>query len=553
VLNYNISFAENHTIDALAGMEYLDAFQKGFYAGGSGAPTDDFADLQYTSTKEGLRSVDSWHAQERILSAFGRVNYDYKTKYLLSFTFREDGYSKLLGDNRWGFFPGISAGWVLSKEAFMSSYKKYISFLKLRTSYGQNGNVSGIGTYTLQGSYSSALYNQNSGYTIGSIANPTLAWEHSNTFEIGTDIGLLENRSTLNITYYNRLTADKYASIPLPESSGVTSVTSNNGSLRNKGLEIDITAKILSNNDFNWDVSANITRNTNIVEKLPYNGLERNRQGAYQVYGGNNDTLWVGGYQEGQEYGAIYAFEALGIYVDDAQVADLAGNLVDKGTGGYGSNNKVLYGPEKWALMTDAQKANGLPIQPGHIIWKDINEDGVIDDFDKVYVGSSVPKWFGGLSTTFSWKGLSLYARTDFALGYYQKDYRLPWFMGMMQGSYNTVIETVDTWTPANPNATYPKYMWADQLGYRDYARESTMFIYKANYLAFREISLSYSLPERWISVAGIKSLEISVSGQNLGYLTQSKLNIPEVSSTSTVDVGYSLPRTVIFGLNVKF
>jgi len=123
--------------------------------------------------------------------------------------------------------------------------------------------------------------------------------------------------------------------------------------------------------------------------------------------------------------------------------------------------------------------------------------------------------------------------------------------MGMMQGSYNTVIETKDTWTTENPNAQYPKYMWADQLGKRNYARQSTLFIYDASYLSFREISLSYNLPKSLLENTGVRGVELSVTGQNLGYLTASKLYTPEVGGN--VNGGYSLPRTVIFGLNLKF
>src|SRR5690606_10290835 len=110
----------------------------------SGAPTDDFSDLELTSNEEGKRSIDTYHTEERIRSYFGRLNYDYAEKYLVSGTFRYDGYSRLLGDNRWGFFPGVSAGWIVNKESFMEQYESLISFLKLRASYGLNGNVSGI-------------------------------------------------------------------------------------------------------------------------------------------------------------------------------------------------------------------------------------------------------------------------------------------------------------------------------------------------------------------------------------------------------------------------
>lgn len=155
VLNYNYQINKDHYLDAMAGFEYYDSYNKGFNASGSGAPTDDFMDLQYTSKEEGKRSIDSWHSRQRIMSFFGRVNYDYQSKYLLSLVLRKDGYSKLAKENRWGVFPGVSTGWVFSKEKFMANTSDILSFGKLRASFGLNGNVNKnfVGNYTVQGSY----------------------------------------------------------------------------------------------------------------------------------------------------------------------------------------------------------------------------------------------------------------------------------------------------------------------------------------------------------------------------------------------------------------
>lgn len=236
VLNYNYQINKDHYLDAMAGFEYYDSYNKGFNASGSGAPTDDFMDLQYTSKEEGKRSIDSWHSRQRIMSFFGRVNYDYQSKYLLSLVLRKDGYSKLAKENRWGVFPGVSTGWVFSKEKFMANTSDILSFGKLRASFGLNGNVNKnfVGNYTVQGSYGSNTYNGATGFLLGSIPNPYLMWEKSRTFEIGLDLGFLENRINANLTYYNRLTSDKYANITVPSTSGVGSVVSNNGKFQNR-------------------------------------------------------------------------------------------------------------------------------------------------------------------------------------------------------------------------------------------------------------------------------------------------------------------------------
>lgn len=374
-------------------------------------------------------------------------------------------------------------------------------------------------------------------------------WEKSQTLEFGLDLSFLANRINTNFTYYNRNTEDKFASITLPSTSGISSITSNNGKLQNQGLEFELGFRIIDGKDWKWNVNANGAYNINKIIELPNNGLERNRQNAFQVYTGKGeDKAWVGGYQEGQRPGNIYAFKAEGIY---KSVNEIPGELIDKSTGNNGSNNKPLYGPDAWARLTDAQKTKALPIQPGDVKWKDVNGDGVIDNFDLVKVGNTVPKWTGGINTNLTWKNLSFSARFDYALGFNVVDYRTPWIMGNMQGTYNSIVDTKQTWTETNVNAKYPVYTWADQLGKRNYARNTSMFVYNGNYIALRELSLAYRLPSLLASKLKLNNVEFSVTGQNLGYFTEADhVFSPEQSDNSG---GYPLPRTVIFGVNVSF
>ncbi len=556
ILSYDNQITKDHYLSAMLGYEFYDSNYKAFNAEGSGAPTDDFMDLGLTSTEEGKRKIGSGHSRNRIMSFFGRVNYDYRSKYLMSFVMRRDGYSRLAKNNRWGTFPGISAGWVFGKEEFMKSFSEIISFAKLRASYGLNGNVNPnwVGNYTVHGSYGTNKYDGDVGYLLGSLPNPYLKWERSQTFEVGLDVSFLENRINSNITFYNRLTDDKFANINLPSSSGISSITSNNGKFRNRGLEAELGFRIIDQDDWKWSLNWNAAYNMNKVIKLPYNGLANNRQGGMEVYTGRQledgsyEKIWVGGYQEGQRPGDVYAYKAEGIY---KSYDEIPGNLIDKSTGNNGSNNKVLYGPEAWAKLSDADKKNGLPIQPGDVKWKDVNGDGVIDVFDQVKVGNTTPKWTGGINTNVSWKGISLSARFDYALGFKVLDWRTPWIMGNMQGTYNTITETKKTWSEENINGKYPIYTWADQLGKRNYARSTTMFMYNGNYLALRELTLSYRLPKKIIEKALLSNVELSITGQNLGYWTKAKfVHSPEGGSSNG---GYPLPKTVIFGLNVSF
>ena len=413
VLNYNETFFLDHHVEVMLGMEYYNKYQRGFEAQGQGAPTDDLPDLSLTDKGEGKRTINSWHEKQRILSFFGRLNYDFKDKYLLSFVFRRDGYSSLLGDNRWGFFPGVSAGWIFGREDFIKEAIPVMSFGKLRASYGINGNASGIGAYTLQGSYGSSNsngsfnYNGNTSYLITELPNPNLRWEKTATFEVGADLSFCANRLNTNLTYYNRLTSDKYAALSFPTSTGFSSVTNNNGEFRNQGIEIELSGKIIDSKDWTWSASGNIAFNKNKIVSLPDNGMERNRINAFQVYTGNGDEKkWVGGQQEGQEPGILYLYQADGIY---RSYDEIPANLVRK----YGS--RTYYGPEAWNKLTAEQQnaTTNFPIQPGDTKFHDVNGDDVIDEFDKVKVGATSPRWTGGFNTTLRWKNFQLYGRFD--------------------------------------------------------------------------------------------------------------------------------------------
>lgn len=551
VLNYNNQITKDHYLDAMVGFEYYDSYYKGLYAAGSGSPTDAFMDLEYTSNAEGKRSIDTSHTRQRIMSFFGRVNYDYQSKYLVSLVLRRDGYSKLAKENRWGVFPGISAGWVFSKEAFAEKYADIVSFGKLRASFGLNGNVNKdyVGNYTVQGAYGSYKYNGATGFILGTLPNPYLMWEKSRTFEFGLDLGFLENRINANLTYYNRLTSDKYANITIPSTAGVTSITSNNGKFQNQGFEFELAFKAIQTKDWTWNINWNGALNKNKIIALPDNGLERNRQNAFQVYDSEGNLIWVGGYQEGQRPGDIYMFVAEGIYKSQDEIPS---GLIDISSGNNGSSNRPLYGgAEGYAKLDATQKANALPIRPGDVKWKDVNGDGVIDNYDRVKLGNTVPKWTGGFNTSLTWKDFTLSARFDYALGFKAVDWKTMWIMSCAQGTYNTIKETWDTWTPENVNAKYPKYVWADQLGSRNYCRNSSMFVYNGDYLSFREIALNYNVPNKWIAKSGLSSVMVSLTAQNLGYLSAAKhLFSPEKSDNNG---GYPLPRTVILGVNVSF
>ncbi len=542
-LNFNTDFLGKHHIDAMVGTEYYDTYSNGLSASGSGAPSDDFMDLQYTSSDKDKRIIDSYHTRQRILSFFSRVTYDYYEKYLVTFTVRRDGYSKLL-NNRWGNFPGVSVGWNLHKENFLSD-SKIVNTLKLRASYGQNGNVSDnlIGPYQLQGSYGGGKYDGIVGYQLSGLPFPDLLWERSATYEFGLETRLF-NRLDLTLAYYNRQTKDKISSFSLPATSGLTSITTNLGNMQNRGIEAELNYRVVKTTDFSLDFSANAAYNTNKILKLPTNGLENNRVGGSQVYDKNGNLIWVGGLQEGQDPNVAYAYVAEGIIRTQAELDAYALTLRDL------IGARVLVHPTVFNAMTPAEKALHYPIALGDVKWKDVNGDGIINSYDREYMGRTVPTVTGGFGFNAKWKGFSFSSRFDYALGHVQYDGPRTWFLSNAQGTFNTTKEVLDTWTPENPNAKYPTYYWADQLFKNNTFRTSSMFYNKADYLAFREISLAYSLPADLLTKLKIEGIKFTLTGQNLGYMSKSTLFTPEATDQGiNVTGGYPLPRTVIFGV----
>ncbi|MDE7452100.1 MAG: SusC/RagA family TonB-linked outer membrane protein [Paramuribaculum sp.] len=560
VANFSRTFNEKHNVNAMLGTEFYKRKYLAFNAEGNGAALEGYPDLVLTS--QASREIDSQHQNEALMSYFGRVEYNYDQRYLIAATFREDGYSRLI-NNRWGFFPGVSAGWVMSNENFWKENSKlsFINYAKLRGSFGMNAtiNSSRLGYYTLRGSYTSWMYDGNTGYRMGSLPNPNLKWERTRTAEVGLTLGFLQNRFNLDLTYYNRLTMDKYAAKSLPQTTGFSSITDNNGSYQNQGVEIDVNATLLRTRDFQWTLGANLTYNSNKIVKLPYSGLENNRviNTGVEVYTGKgNETHYIGGYQEGQN-----PFQQVG-YI----VANMVRNQADIDALGDYIDGATSYG--QWVYATEAGRqrliekgissSNMIRLMPGSFVYKDINGDNMIDVKDRGIIGHSDVKWSGGFNTTLSWKGLSLYARFDMGFSFQVYDSNLSFWLAEGQGAMAFPKQVRETWSPDNPGAKYPRLVWADQYGDDSYVRTNSFFAQNGNYLACRELSLSYQLPDAICKKFKSQGLTLSVTGQNLGYIKSCTIPLPDNTTYWTGNTAgnggtYNIPRTVIFGINVSF
>ncbi len=549
ILTYTTAFGDHH-LEAKTGFSYFARTQNNFTATGQGASTDLIPTINASSTFTGVSNTIS---TLRLPGYIGRINYDYKQRYLLTLNARYDGSSTFGAEHRFGFFPGVSAGWVLNKEKFWDALPQDLLAIKLRGSYGVNGNISGLSDYYAQGNYGLAAtvnqqrYNGNVGLIQNTVPNADLRWERSKMLDLGADLGFFKNRLTVIFDYYRKVTDDLLFSYNPPPSAGISSVLTNIGSLENKGYELEIGASILPPSaKFRWNITANAARNTHKVLRLPPNGVEGNRIGGLQVYDPKTSSyIYVpannGSLIEGYQIGDWYGFKALGVYQNEADAAKA---------------------PVDNAFTAAAGKVK----HAGDIIWQDTDGNGVIDTRDKVYLGNPFPKWTGGFSNTFAYKNMSLYLRMDFSAGYTIFNYARAFLDGNWQGDVAPTQQYVNSsWKQPGDNTDIPKYNPQDVSGAQNILRGavitgiSSQYVEKGDYLAIRELTFSYTVPAPWLKKMKMSALRLSVSGTNLHYFTGYKGPNPEDGGFTTSgslkgDFGrYPVSRNIIFGANVTF
>ncbi|MGV3504938.1 MAG: SusC/RagA family TonB-linked outer membrane protein [Adhaeribacter sp.] len=560
LFNYVRTLGTKHNLDAMLGAEFFGVRSKALQVQGQNAPTDDIPTAN-ASTLFAAVSNFSNASEYRIVSAFGRLNYDYDQRYLFTAVFRQDAVSSLAKENRVGFFPGMSAGWNVHREPFFQhlGLQKYVSSLKPRLSYGENGNVAGLGRYEVQGVYGlQGNYNGNAGFLNTEFPNPGLRWEKSKTVDLGLDLGLLDNKISVLFDYFDRRTSDLLTDLTLPSYIGFNSVRTNLGTYQNKGYEFTVSANVLSSpSGLNLSVGANASYIRNKILQLPFNGNERNRQGGIQVFDPKaGEVVWVGGLQEGGRLGDIYGFRQVSIFKDAEEVAALAGNRTDA--------IARITGP-------------GLPagpngrITPGDVNWEDVDKNNIIDSRDQVYLGNIFPKWTGGFSTTLSYKNFSLYNRFDFALGHTIYNDLVSRTLGNYQGTFNYIDWQKKAWSPTNTQTDIPKVYFADQVAgsKQNYTRannagavlngNNSRFYEKGDYLASREITLSYELSKAMLEKTRIISqARIYTSFNNLFYITNFSGPSPEPPAQNGTISGiylgtYPTPRSAVLGVQVTF
>ncbi|WP_240915517.1 TonB-dependent receptor [Polaribacter sp. 20A6] len=526
-LSYTKKFGD-HNFNVLLGGEYYKDNNFSSYASTKGSPTDLIPTLNAGAEPTGATSFETEFA---LVSTFGRLLYDFDSKYLVSATFRRDGSSRL-GNEKFDFFPSVSLGWNAHNEEFIqnSVIGKYVSKLKPRFSYGSNGNLEVLSNFGVFGSYGSqGTYNGQTGYANTGLPTLDLVWERSTTFNVGLDVSFFNNRLNFITDVYSRDVKDKLAYLTLPYYTGFGGILTNNGTIRNKGFELEMNADVIRNDDLTWNVGATLTSNKNYVIKLPENDNELNRQGGTEIYNpatGQNE--WVGGLQEGQRVGndLIVTYEQDYIYADQAAV-DAHATRSDE-------------------LLRDPTKRF-----PGDVAWVDQNDDNVINSLDRKVLGRSTPDFIGGLTSSLTYKNFNLYIKTDFATGHLVNNHIRVKGLAQTQGNLNQPIEVLNSWSPTNTDTDLPRFIFVDaQKNIFRGDGSSSRFWEKGDYLALREVTFKYNVPTKYFNDA-ISNLSIYATGSNLHYFKSYSGDSPEVGGVQYGE--FPMPRTITIGVNILF
>jgi len=511
VLTYQKSM-NGHNIDVLVGYTTQRYMTQGGWLNKTDFPNDEIPWLSAAATVTNSGSnTASWSLE----SLIARANYDYQGKYLLSVAMRRDGSSRFGSDRKWGSFPSVSAGWLMSEEDFLKN-NTTISFLKPRASYGIVGN-NNIGNYTSIAMMGPTNYNFGSilsqGLSITSLGNTLLGWERTKQWDLGLDLSLFNNRINLHYDYYNKITDGMLYPIELPRASGFTSISTNIGTFKFWGHEIAVNTKNMMRENFQWESDFNISFNRNVVVKL-----------------GTNDTP-IGGFQNQEDYSRTAVGHPIGQF--------------------YGYVYDGVY-------MTQEEFDNQpthISSEVGTVRMKDLNGDGVIDVDDRTFIGDPDPDFVFGLNNTFRYKNWDLSFLLAGQVGSKTMVGALE-NIENIDGVFNMRKEMLEGWrSEDNPgNGSVPRTLTGTTELFRF---TNSRWVHNSSYLSLRNVSVGkvFNLNSDYI-----RSVRVYGSIQEAFMLTKYPYSNPEVSASGSnplylgVDrTAYPVPRTFTIGLNVGF
>ncbi len=516
--NYVRTFAEKHHLGVLLGTEAIGYTFKDLSGSREGYAFED-KDFMQVGAGTGTQKSGGGKTQWSVFSLFGKIDYNYADRYLASFTIRRDENSRFAKGFRAGVFPAFSLAWRPTQEEFFP-HNEILTDLKIRYSWGQNGNANipslypaystyifntGNGAYDIDGTNSSTT----SGITLASTGNPELKWETTYQNNIGLDMQFLNGAINLSADYYIKKTKDMLTIPPALDVAGANAaVWLNTGDMKNNGWEITLGYNSPQYGDFSWNGSFNISQYKNELVTL------------------NSRQKFIGGDQRlmpGQPMGVYYGYVCDGIFQDAVQVANHA---------------------------TQPGAA------PGRLIYRDLNGDGVIDDNDRCIIGDPNPDVSLGLNLAFKYKAftLDMFFAGDF--GFDIQNHMKRQLLSMTYGNLatNRGVDILNAWTPQNTSSDIPALSLTDD---NNEARFSTYYVEDGSYMKMKYLKLSYSLPKKLIGKIGASNLDVYGQVENVFTITKYSGLDPEIlpgEYGARIDNGaYPRPRTFTIGLNLQF
>ena len=520
-LTYENSFG-NHNITALIGHTAEDINWHWLMNEGYDQQVPGLWQIDLVSKQNNMEGSEQ---ERRQISYLGRIDYNYAGKYLAQFNFRSDGSSKFGPAHRRGYFPSLSLGWRISEEEFWKPLKSVVNNMKIRASWGKVGDMQSSGNYSYiptidhngpyEGLYAvfgpSGNENIHYGATQTSKVNVNLGWETKTTTNIGIDFNSFNNRLFGSFEWFNAKSTDLLLNVPQAWATGISTLWTNYGSIRNRGIELTLGWQE-QKGDFSYSISGNLSTLRNEVLKM----------GDAYVQGGCTRT------EVGRSISDFYLLKANGIFQSMDEVYDYTTTLKD-------GTVKIIQPNAK----------------PGDVRYIDVNEDGKIDDTDRDWSGSPLPKFELGFNASLAWKGF------DFNMFWAGKFGHMIYNQvraSTLNFNVDNIPADVTPWTWDNPSNEYPR-MYANST---DNNKGSDRFLEKASFFRLKNIQLGYTLPESLCKKVSLRKVRAYVSGTNLVTLTSYKGYDPDIICTDVygqgIDSGqYPSTRQINIGLQITF
>ncbi|CAM3607981.1 SusC/RagA family TonB-linked outer membrane protein [Flavobacterium chungbukense] len=530
ILNYKHTFAENHNIGLTGVAEYQKSRDKLLWGQGSDIISDFFDENLVTNTFN-TKDAGGGITEKGIISYLGRFTYNFKEKYFLQASLRRDGISQFESDVRYHNFPGVSAGWTVSKESFMEGISGVVSDLKFRGSYSEVGNVDVLNgaAYPSKDLTIGSPYGPSNGIGYYQFSNPLLQWETSTKVDFGVDLGFLNNRLTLAFDYFKNDIDNLVLAAPTSPSIGIpnNTVNQNVGKMYNQGYEFSLNFKAINTQNFSWDISSNLTLTKNKVTAL-YNGQSI-------VGGSSTDTNIAPNIiiAEGESINSLYGFQYWG-------VNSANGNPVY-----YKADGSLVQGNLNTQTYFKFDPSN-----PGGPM--DTTTAATLSTADKKILGNTLPTYYGSVSSNMKYKNIDFGFMFRFSGG--NEIFNSTRRELLNQNFNNNGTEILGRWqSAANPGDGWTPRLYASSNTFTNLSGSaSTRFVEKGDFISLDNITLGYTLPKVLLDKIGVDTFRLFVQGQNIWLISDYKGLNPEME-TSGVDInGTPRAKVVSIGLNVS-